>query len=71
MKIPTVERCCCCLSLRAAGLIMGVLAVLANMLAILTGKEVLLNGECAVSIMSHNSLIPNNCGGDEAPLCRQ
>lgn len=28
MQIPTVSRCCCCVQLRTAGLIFGVLAII-------------------------------------------
>ncbi|XP_055305841.1 uncharacterized protein LOC129570310 [Sitodiplosis mosellana] len=43
MKIPTVTNCCCCLSLRAAGLLIGAFGVLANMIGVLSGYAMVLN----------------------------
>lgn len=50
MKLPTVTNCCCCLSLRTAGLVIGAFGVLANMIGVLSGYAMVLNGELTFSI---------------------
>lgn len=45
MKFPTVTNCCSCISLRAAGLVLGVFGVLGNMIGVLSGHYMVLNGK--------------------------
>lgn len=56
MKIPTVTNCCCCLSLRTAGLTLGAFGVLANMIGVLSGHAMAVNGEfdLFLFILSHS-----------------
>ncbi|XP_031634789.1 uncharacterized protein LOC116348069 [Contarinia nasturtii] len=43
MKLPTVTDCCCCMTLRTAGLIMGAIGVIMSALGVLSGYAVVLN----------------------------
>lgn len=56
MKVPTVTNCCCCLSLRTAGLTLGAFGVLANMIGVLSGHAMAVNGEfdLFLFILSHS-----------------
>lgn len=52
MKIPTVSRCCCCVELRTAGIILGVLGVLFPILAMISGEHWINHGKSIGLIMS-------------------
>lgn len=45
LKIPTVEKCCCILDLRTAGIVLGGLTLIANLGLICYGEHVIWSGE--------------------------